>query len=139
MKIIATSIASTLLLLSSSTFAKELVIANNTNALATAKTKTSLCSSAGGDAGMLKPHDSLKVPQWIQDFYCAGQCDVDVYISDHCSGSSVATAHIKQGSGVTSINNHNQGTYRVAGSGYNIALEGGDSKSGFFNFLSKIL
>jgi hypothetical protein len=139
MKIIVTSIASTLLLLSSSAFAKDLVIMNNTDALATAKTKTSMCSSVGGDAGMLKPHKAITVSQWIQDFYCAGQCDADIYISDNCSGQSVATAHIKQGSGIVSINNHNQGSYRVVGSGYNISLEGGDSKNSFFNFLSKIL
>lgn len=139
MKIMATSIAASLILLSSTSFAyKDLVIDNHTDVVATAKTKFSPCSADAGDAGRLKPHSPLSIPQYVRDLFCVGQCDVELYISDHCSGPSVSTVHINQLKGVTGITNHNQGSYRVTGSGYNVALDG-SSKSGIMNFLSKIL
>lgn len=138
MKIIRTTIATTFVLLSSSSFASnDLNVENHTNAYATAKTRTSPCSAIAGSAGVLKPHGNLNISDFVIGMYCNDQCDVDLYLTKNCSGPSASTAHIKHDQGVVSINNHNQGKVHVTGSGFNIALEDDSAgSSSVFDFLT---
>jgi hypothetical protein len=137
-KIITTTIATSLVLLSSSSFAyHELNVENHANVYATAKTRTSPCSSLAGSTGILKPHGNLTVSDFVMGMYCNNQCDVDLYLTKNCSGPSASTAHVKHDDGVVSISNHNQGNVHVTGSGFKITLEDDSAKSNsVFDFLT---
>jgi hypothetical protein len=112
----------------------DITIHNNTNAPATASVSISPCSNAAGDRGVIKPHSSITIPDFLVGLYCTSDCKAQVFMSRNCSGKSIATVTGNVRQGVKNIDNHSVKGFRLAGSGKDITIEGGPAKK-WYNFL----
>lgn len=112
----------------------DITIHNNTNSPATASVSISPCSNAAGDRGIIMPHSSITIPDFLVGLYCTSDCKAQVFMSRNCSGKSIATVvgNVKQG--VKSIDNHNVNGFRLAGNGKDISIEGGSANK-WYNFI----
>lgn len=108
--------------------AQDMTINNNTNNVATASAGISPCSGSIGDRGIIKPHNNVVIPSWAIGMYCTSDCKAQVYMSKNCSGKSIATVTANVREGVKKIENHSVDGYQVAGSGFNMTIEGGPQK-----------
>lgn len=105
----------------------DITIHNNTNAPATANVSISPCSNAAGNKGIIMPHSSITIPDFLVGLYCTSDCKAQVFMSRNCSGKPVATVVGNVRQGVKSIANNNVDGYTLAGSGKDISIEGGPS------------
>ena len=114
----------------------DLLLQNETGAYATAYAGVSPCSSAAGDRGIIKPHESISVPGFALSLVCASGCEGNIYISKNCGGSKIATVTISDKKTVTHITNHNVNGYVVSasGDGLVVKLTGGPAKK-WYNFI----
>lgn len=122
------TIAAFVMSMSSMAAHADLFIANNTDASATAYAGTSPCSNAAGDRGIIKPHGSVQIPDFLVGMYCTNNCKAQVFMSKNCSGKSIATVTANKKQGVIDIENHGIEGYQVVGSGKSISIEGGQSR-----------
>ena len=112
----------------------DITIHNNTNSPATASVSISPCSNAAGDRGIIMPHSSITIPDFLVGLYCTSDCKAQVFMSRNCSGSSIATVVGNVREGVKSIENHDANGFRLAGSGKDISIEGSSGKK-WYNLL----
>ena len=133
MKFSSSVLAATLACCFSVSAYADATVRNNTDTVATAYVSGS-CSSMAGDEGIMKPHSSVVVPQWVLGFFCGFGCDAQVYMSNNCSGPKIATIHADSISGITNVNNHNVKGFRVTGSGFSASIEQ-DAPKGWFEKL----
>lgn len=106
----------------------DMTIANNTNSVATAYAGSSPCSNAAGERGIIQPHGSVQVPDFVIGIYCTHNCTAEVFMSKNCSGKSIASVIANKKDGVVSITNHDVDGYRVVGAGKSVAVEGGPAR-----------
>ena len=110
--------------------ASELTIVNNTNYDSTSKINGGMCSNDIPEAmggGVTKAHQTKKVPGTAIGFACFGHssdCKADVFMTNDCSGSIVATVIFDTKKGIQSITPKST-EFTVSGSGFNVALSGG--------------
>lgn len=102
----------------------DITVQNNTNYYATAFLGFSPCSASLGDAGILKPHQTLTIPQSVINTFCVRgfDCEAKVYRSNNCSGPMVAKAKISPDTGVKSIANYDTKHIRIVGSGHRVTV-----------------
>lgn len=106
----------------------DMLIANNTETAATAYAGSSPCSNAAGDRGVIKPHSSVQVPDFVIGIYCTHNCTAEVFMNKNCSGKSIASVIANKKDGVVSITNHDVDGYRVVGTGKSVSVEGGPAR-----------
>lgn len=119
---------------STSVFAGNIHLQNNTNTYMTASAGYSPCSSAAGDSGMIKPGEGLDVPPAALILFCAYGCDASIYASKSCSGKKIATVKINKDKTIGAVNNTSDGVYVIAASGNTVTATGGRFRN-LFNFL----
>lgn len=134
MKIKHWLLVSSITLFSSSAFATDILLSNNTKSPATGSIGY-ICSSIAGDDGVAAPHSSLTIPQALIDKYCSGKnCDIQVYMSNNCSAHKAGTVTVDQNKGVVNVVNQNKEGYILSGSGSIATIDGGPKK-GLLDFL----
>jgi hypothetical protein len=103
----------------------DMVIRNNTDLPVTARIGR-LCSSIVGNLGIVYPRSSLVVTQHYYDnmgIFCPSSCDADVYVSNNCSGTKIATVNFSKEDGITNIRNEVVDLYAVNGGGFEIVID----------------
>ena len=121
-------------------YADDISIMNNTNSPGTGylsgKYSDSPCSSDAGTGGVIEPHSSIVLPEYVINLiYCSiSPCKGTIFMSTNCSGRKIATVTIDRRKGVTDITNHNVDGYIVSGGGSSISINGGPTKK-WYNFL----
>jgi len=108
----------------------DITIANNSNAAATAFAGNSPCSNAAGKKGIIQPHSQVTVPGFAIGMYCTADCVAKVYMSENCTGKSIASVVVNIKEGIKSIQNtdDSESPYRVVGGGTYVSIEGGPQR-----------
>lgn len=104
-KIIAASII-TALSIPALAQAADLTIVNNTNQTSTSMINGTSCSSALGDIGITAPHSQSTIPSSKVNLACIANptnCRADVYMTNNCTGSSVAVVIFDTKTGIKSV------------------------------------
>jgi len=107
----------------------DIIIHNNTNTAATATAGNSQCSGAIPQ-GVMKPHTTVTIPDFLADMFCKDGCTANVYMSRNCSGKPIATVEASTAKGITKVTNNDKSAtgYKVVGLGKEISIEGGAAK-----------
>lgn len=122
MKSMATLVLVSVLAATSSAYAEDFVITNNTDTYGTVSLRHSPCSSNIGSSGVLKPHEVHSFSHTLLKLFCGSSCTVYLYPNDHCGGTAMGTATIDEKQGVASYTNNDEEHFRVSGSGFNFTI-----------------
>lgn len=97
-------------------------VVNNTETYGTAKMGDK-CSAYIGDAGVIKPHSSMVIPQFLLNTLCLfSDCEANIYASNNCDGRVVGTATLNRNKGVTRVQTLDRENYELLGRGNNITI-----------------
>lgn len=109
--------------------AGSLTVVNNTDHDSTTITNDFNCSDhLPGGKGVTKAHSTNTIPENTVNIACIKNkenCKADVYMTDNCSGTKVATVIFSTKTGIKGdpvIYDH---AYQISGSGFYIQMDGG--------------
>lgn len=109
--------------------AGSLTVVNNTNRDSTTVTNDFQCSDhLPGGKGVTKAHSTNVIPENTVNIACIKNkenCKADVYMSDNCSGTKVATVIFSTKTGIKGSPVIYDNAYQISGSGFYIQMDGG--------------
>jgi hypothetical protein len=107
----------------------DLTIVNDTNHDSTSIINNGLCSTILGDSGVTKAHSTNVVKADILKkacYFSQHNCQADVYMTNNCSGTKIATVFFDIATGVKGYPDVFDKSYTITASGFGISLAGGN-------------
>jgi hypothetical protein len=104
--------------------AGDLTIVNNTKNFSTSVINNGPCSTILGDIGVTKPNSTNTVPSSKVKFACSihpSSCSADVYMTNNCTGSKIATVTFDVDKGIKSVKMDTP-AYLITGVGFIVTL-----------------
>lgn len=105
-------------------YAQSLTIVNNTDLQSTSIINNGICSSQLGNDGITQPHSTHVINDKIIALACFGNtnnCRADVYMTNNCSGSLIATVTFDTKIGIKAIKNYSA-KYNFTNDAFNIII-----------------